>query len=126
MAKDLDRREAEWDPLLCRGVPFAQETRLPPAKEVAYDFGSLPPTADDNVVIRGTVGTDGSLMHPTPAKARRSGWSVVSVDASGALKVAIYGTCPDRVPSSHRAELWDIREAVRRALFPLCDKNGLF
>ena len=43
----------------------------------------------------------------------------MSVDSFGELRFAIYGTCQDRCPSSHRAEIRGILGVVKRAVFPL-------
>jgi len=54
-----------------------------------------------------------------PVMARRAGWSAVSVTECGSLRFAYYGTCPDRCPTAHRAELWGILMALRRGARPL-------
>ena len=48
----------------------------------------------------------------------------MSVSGDGNLEFAIFGTCDDRCPTAHRAEVWGILGVLRRARFPLvlaCD-----
>ena len=50
---------------------------------------------------------------------RRAGWSGVSLSSYGPLNFSWYGTCSDRCPSAHRAELRAILRALERAVPPL-------
>ena len=90
----------------------------PPVTEVVYhEYGEHFQPEDQT--LEGLVGTDGSMIHPRPVCARRAGWSAVRCDREGSLLYAVYGACPDRCPTAHRAELWAFLQALRRAVWPL-------
>jgi len=59
------------------------------------------------------------MIDPVPTRARRAGWSGVCTTEQGELRFAFFGTCSDRCPTAHRAEIKAILEVVRRARFPL-------
>jgi len=110
--------EEAGNPLFRRGIPYAP-MRSPPVP--AFEEVSFGPDIidDEDLVFTGFAGSDGSLPVAMPVRARRGGWAAVSVDDGGELRFAIYGTCQDRCPSSHRAEIRGILEVVKRARFPL-------
>ena len=72
----------------------------------------------------GKAGSDGSMINIRPVMARRADWGTVQADATGKPLWGHFGTCPDRKPSSHRAEVWGIERTLARATLPLhliCD-----
>jgi len=110
--------EEASNPLFRRGLPIAPERKPPPTFYEEWVEGDAFSEQDD-YAFTGTAGSDGSLIDLRPIQARRAGWSAVSTSHSGELRFACYGTCPDRCPTAHRAELWGILMVVSRAVFPL-------
>ena len=110
--------EDRTDTLSIHGV----DVRVPPSPPVlewsCHEYGE-DYQPEDQVLI-GLVGTDGSMINPRPTSARRSGWSVVKCKDDGTLLYAAYGTCPDRCPTAHRAELVDCLERGRANC---CDRS---
>ena len=99
--------EEEADPLLRRGLAY----RPPQARVPAMRYESVVGPAgrcdaDLGFKFTGAAGSDGSMPVGKPTGARRAGWSAVSVSEDGTLAYAIFGSCPDRCPTAHRAELW--------------------
>jgi len=115
---ECSAEEEARNPLLRRGIPYAPPRLLPVP---AWEETAFGPTIldDEEIFFTGRAGSDGSLPDPRPVRARRGGWSAVSVDDFGELRFVIYGTCPDRCPSSHRAEIRGILGVIKRARFPL-------
>ena len=96
--------EESTDTLSRYGVDV-QVAPSPPVTEVVYrEYGEH--FQPEDRTFMGLVGTDGSMINPRPACARRAGWSAVKCDREGNVLYAAYGACPDRCPTAHRAELW--------------------
>ena len=102
--------------LFRRGIPVAPTRVAPPKHDTVRENGSA--QMNDNT-FTGQASSDGSMIDPRPVRARRAGWSAVSTDEQGELLFALYGPCPDRCPTSHRAELWGIMMVVASAVLPL-------
>ena len=106
--------EERTDTLSRYGVD-AQVPPSPPVQEAVYHERGEDFQPEDQTFI-GLVGTDGSMINPRPVGARRAGWSAVKCDREGKVLYAVHGTCPDRCPTAHRAELWALYPAVCRAV----------
>jgi len=105
-------------PLLRRGIAVAPPRAPPP--EALEDFKKGDPEVEKGeAVFTGRAATDGSMIDVKPARARRAGWSGVCTTEEGELRFAFYGTCADRCPTAHRAEIHAILGVLRRARFPL-------
>ena len=63
--------------------------------------------------------TDGALSGGARKGSERSGWAAVAIDSHGLVIGGIYGTCPDYFPTSLRAELWAVVQALRHCCPPL-------
>ena len=104
------------EPLFKHGVPIlSMDLRVPEA--VLRHAGGLELPADFS--FTGDAFTDGALRGGGPMRARRSAWAAVLVDQSGLVIAGLYGPCSDAFPSSLRAELWAIWQALRLAIGPL-------
>ena len=124
LAGPVGVREEASEPLLRRGVPYAPP-RLSPVPSGEHSVmeehgpaaGCLP--EGEAAVFRGKAYTDGSLRNNRPIRARRAGWSAVQASPQGELVFALYGPCPDRCPTAHRAEVMAILHILRRAEPPI-------
>ena len=65
-----------------------------------------------SAALEGEVFTDGSMIQPSPQRARRAGWSVVTTDSLGRFLTAFYGCTGDGWPSPYRAELQGVLQAL--------------
>ena len=105
-------------PLFEHGVPIVHEdtyeTKVP--TEVIRWIGGKEPA---EFTFTGNGFSDGSVLHPQIIAARRAGWAAVLVDDKGHLIAGLYGTCPDRYPTSLRAELYGVMHMLRLAVAPL-------
>ena len=105
-------------PLFEHGVPIVHEdtyeTKVP--TEVIRWIGGKEPA---EFTFTGNGFSDGSVLHPQIIAARRAGWAAVLVDDEGHLIAGLYGTCPDRYPTSLRAELYGVMHMLRLAVAPL-------
>ncbi len=72
--------------------------------------------------IDGPVFVDGSALWPASPDARRAGWSIVTIDAEGRLRGAVYGHLPwgesDEQTPGH-AEMYALRRAAQLVTGPL-------
>ena len=103
-----------WNPLFSRGVPAK-----PLAAKLPTDRSWLEAdAAHGHGIASGDVYTDGSSTG-SYWLARRGGWSVVSLSASGRWQWTRYGTLGGPNISSYRAELRALLEALRCAVPPL-------
>ena len=75
--------------------------------------------AEVPLVFTGLAGSDGSVRHPTVKPARRAGWGAIQATDDGKPCWGFFGTCPDRCPTSYRAEAWALGRILSRAVFPL-------
>jgi ribonuclease HI len=115
----LDRARSHvhcHEPLYLYGVPLLQP-RLPVPKFVSRWCGGRVP--DGNFTFTGNGFTDGAMRGRAPRTARRAGWAAVLVDDDGLIEAGLYGTCGDRFPTAHRAELRGVVEILRYAIPPL-------
>ena len=112
--------EEDSNSLLRRGIPVRPDRTPPPPCQVCTEVGAIAAADEDDFVFTGDVGSDGSMKVVRPVMARRAGWGAVAAGPAGELLLADYGSCPDRCPTAHRAELWGILMVVRRGRLPLC------
>ena len=112
------------EPLFQHGVPCLKAPINPP-NFVARWCGGI---VVDDFQFTGDVYTDGAVSGGGRAGTERSGWSAVMINEHGLVVGGIYGTCPNFFPSSLRAELWGVIQALRHALLPLTlwvDNSGV-
>ena len=115
----LDRAQSalhESEPLYQHGVPHLLPRLATPQLVVRWCGGREP---GGDFTFTGQAFSDGALIGPRPAAARRAGWACVLVDDAGAIIGGLYGTCPDRYPTSLRAELWGVVQLLPLASLPL-------
>jgi len=110
--------EEEANPLFRRGIAVAPHRSPPPRWWEDFVLGPGEPEPEE-FVFTGVAGSDGSLIDTRPVRARRAGWSAVATNEEGELRFALFGVCPDRCPSAHRADIWGILMVLRSARFPL-------
>ena len=113
-----DPWEETSTPLWSRGIGRAPQLTPPPPFHETLVLGKEE-LGEDEMVYQGVAAADGSMIDVRPTSARRAGWGAVSADLKGELRFLWYGTCPDRCPTAHRAELWGVIGVLRRARFPL-------
>jgi ribonuclease HI len=101
--------------LFQHGVPHIQTPSIPPPFVARWCGGVV--VADFS--FSGDVYTDGALRGGSRKGTERSGWAAVMIDAQGLVVGGIYGTCPDHLPSSLRAELWAVLQVLRHACPPV-------
>ena len=112
-----NEQEEMTSPLFSKGVTFAPMLTPPPFREV-LEVGEAA-LEESELIYSGVASSDGSMIDVRPVGARRAGWSAVAGNDAGELRFVFYGTCPDRCPTAHRAELWGVLGILRRAVFPL-------
>ena len=103
------------DPLFQHGFPRL-EAPVPPPPFVARWCGGR---VVDDFQLTGDVFIDGSVLGGCRKGHERAGWAAVKVDGTGLVTGGIYGTCPDHFPTSLRAELWGVLQALRHAHLPI-------
>jgi ribonuclease HI len=104
------------EPLYLFGVPILPPRNKVPTFVSRWCGGRVP---DGNFSFTGNGFTDGAMRGRAPKTARRAGWAAVLVDDDGLMDAGLYGTCGDRFPTAHRAELRGVVEILRHALPPL-------
>ena len=103
------------DPFFQHGIPHLR-SMAPPPPFVARWCGGV---EVDDFSVTGSVFTDGALSGGARKGTERAGWAVVVVGDCGLVIGGLYGTCPDHFPTSLRAELWALLQALRHARPPL-------
>ncbi len=83
----------------------------------AHDWGERGQPGN-GALATGDVFSDGSV-HGRFWGAARGGWGVAVVDEEGQISWSLGGTCPEWHPTSLRAELRGVWEALRRAAPPI-------
>ena len=121
LSSGLGAEEEATSSILRCGIParHGEQPSVPPFKEeLVIGDAAESGCAYEEPSFSGVCGSDGSLIHPKPARAARAGWAVVQTDLDGRLVFGYKGTCPDRFPSSYRAELWGVFSMARRVTLP--------
>ena len=103
------------DSLFNTGIPLLQEPGRPPGLVTRWCGGKVV----DDPTFTGEVFSDGSVVGGCRKGDERAGWAVVKVDDEGMVIFGVYGTCPDFFPTSLRAELWGVLQALRHAMPPV-------
>ena len=109
------------DTLYTRGVPTRPEARqrAKPTIENEERWLVLPAARQQGCegILKGNLGTDGSMTAAEPRDARRMGYSVVMADDAGDVLIAVYGCYFGLAPSAFRAELFGLTRVVELVAF---------
>ena len=103
------------DSLFQHGIPTLSALPDPPLLVVRWCGG----VKVDNPNFTGDVYTDGSVIGGCRRGLERGGWAAIQMNQEGKIIFGTYGPCPDRFPSSLRAELWALLIVLRHAMPPL-------